>query len=216
MIRQRSNYSNTSIPIPLVPPTIKNLIFDLGGVILDLHFDRTYEAFARAGHRSVEEIRAMMDKSPFFNEYEKGLLTDHEFREAIRRMLQTNLSDEEIDAAWIALLGRIPLERLQLVKGLRRKFNVFLLSNTNSIHVRRIDQIVKVASGEPSLRSFFDEAYYSQELKMRKPEIEIYEHVLKRHQLDPALTLFLDDNLPICKGRKKQVSKHFRLSTPTR
>ncbi len=123
---------------PLVPPTIKNLIFDLGGVILDLHFDRTYEAFARAGHRSVEEIRAMMDKSPFFNEYEKGLLTDHEFREAIRRMLQTKLSDEEIDASWIALLGRIPLERLQLVKGLRSKFNVFLLSNTNSIHLRHI------------------------------------------------------------------------------
>ena len=199
---------------PLVPSTIKNLIFDLGGVILDLHFGRTYEAFARAGHRSVEEIRAMMDKSPFFNEYEKGLLTDHEFREAIRRMLQTNLSDEEIDASWIALLGRIPLERLQLVKGLRSKFNVFLLSNTNSIHLRHIDKIVKTVSGEPALHSFFDEAYYSHVLKMRKPEIEIYEHVLKQHQLDPALTLFLDDNLANLQGAEKTGIKTFQVEHP--
>jgi len=80
--------------------------------------------------------------------------------------------------------------------------------------LRHIDQIVKKVSGEPSLRSFFDEAYYSQELKMRKPEIEIYEHVLKQHQLDPALTLFLDDNLANLQGAEKTGIKTFQVEHP--
>jgi putative hydrolase of the HAD superfamily len=198
----------------LVHPTIQNLIFDLGGVILDLHFDRTHEAFARAGHRSVEEIRAMMDTSSFFNDYEKGLLTDDEFRTEIRRMLQSDLSDAEIDAAWNALLGEIPLERLQLLQRLRSKFRVFLLSNTNGIHIPYINNIVKTVSGEPALGSFFEEAYYSHVLKMRKPEKEIYEHVLKQHQLVPEFTLFLDDNLLNLKGAEATGIKTFHVQRP--
>src|SRR5258706_3576216 len=199
---------------PLVPPTIQNLIFDLGGVILDLHFDRTYEAFALAGHRPVEEIQTMINKSSFFNDYEKGLLTDDEFRAAIRKMLQTNLSDDQIDAAWNGTLGKIPLERLQLVTNLRGKFRVFLLSNTNSIHLRRIDKIVEAASGEPTLRSYFVEAYYSHLLKMRKPDKEIYEHVLKQNQLVPEFTLFLDDNLPNLNGAAETGIKTFHVQHP--
>ena len=198
----------------MVHHTIQNLIFDLGGVLLDLHFDRTYEAFARAGHCSVEEIRAMIDKSSFFNDYEKGLLTDDEFRAGVRAMLQSNLSDDEIDAAWNAMLGEIPPERLQLLKRLRSKFKVFLLSNTNGIHVPYFNKIVKTVSGEPGLRSFFDEAYYSHVLKMRKPDREIYEHVLKQHQLNPEFTLFLDDNLANLQGAEKTGIKTFHVQHP--
>jgi putative hydrolase of the HAD superfamily len=200
----------------LVHPTIQNLIFDLGGVILNLHFDRTHEAFARAGNCSVEEIRSMMDKSSFFNDYEKGLLTDHEFREAIRKALQSNLSDDEIDTAWSAMLGAIPLERLQLLKRLRGKFRVFLLSNTNGIHLPFLNKIVKTVSGEPALDSFFEKAYYSHLLKMRKPEKEIYEHVLRQHQLQPELTLFLDDNLPNLRGAEATGIKTFHVQHPDR
>jgi len=200
----------------LVHHTIQNLIFDLGGVILDLHFDRTYAAFARAGNCSVDEIRAMMDKSPFFNDYEKGLLTDDEFRSAIRRALKSKLSDEEIDAAWTAMLGEIPLNRLQLLKRLRSKFRVFLLSNTNSIHLPYLHKIVKTVSGEPGLGSFFEKDYYSHVLKMRKPDKEIFEHVLKQHQLIPEYTLFLDDNLSNLQGAAETGIKTFHVQHPDR
>ena len=129
-------------------------------------------------------------------------------------MLQSNLSDDEIDAAWNAMLGEIPLERLQLLKRLRSNFRIFLLSNTNSIHLPNFDRIVKTVSGEPTLRSFFDEAYYSHVLKMRKPEKEIYEHVLKQHQLNPEFTLFLDDNLPNLQGAAETGIKTFHVQHP--
>jgi putative hydrolase of the HAD superfamily len=174
----------------------------------------THAAFAKASNRSVEEIRSMIDKSSFFNEYEKGLLTEDEFRAATRKMLQSNLSDDEIDVAWNAMLGEIPAERLQLLKRLRSKFRIFLLSNTNSIHLRHFNKIVNTVSGEPSLRSFFDEAYYSHVLKMRKPDREIYEHVLKQHQLNPAFTLFLDDNLPNLQGAEITGIKTFHVQHP--
>jgi HAD superfamily hydrolase (TIGR01509 family) len=200
----------------LVHPTIQNLIFDLGGVILDLHFDRTHEAFARAGRRSVEEIRAMMDKSAFFNDYEKGLLSDDEFRASVRKMLQSNLSDDEIDVAWNAMLGAIPQERLQLLNRLRSKFRVFLLSNTNSIHLDYFGRTVTTESGEPALGSFFEKAYYSHLLKMRKPDKEIFEHVLKQHQLVPEFTLFLDDNLANLQGARETGIKTFHVQHPDR
>ena len=200
----------------MVHPTIQNLIFDLGGVILDLHFDRTHEAFARAGRRSIEEIRAMMDKSAFFNEYEKGLISDDEFRAAIRKLLQNNLSDSEIDLAWNAMLGAIPQERLQLLNRLRDKYRVFLLSNTNSIHLDHFNKTVTTESGEPALGSFFEKAYYSHVLKMRKPDKEIFEHVLKQHQLVPEVTLFLDDNLDNLQGAREAGIKTFHVQHPDR
>jgi putative hydrolase of the HAD superfamily len=200
----------------LVHHTIQNLIFDLGGVILDLHFDRTHAAFARAGNCSVEEIRAMMDKSSFFNDYEKGLLTDDEFRSAIRKVLKSNLSDDEIDAAWTAMLGEIPMNRLELLRRLRGKYRVFLLSNTNGIHLPYLNKIVKTVSGEPGLGSFFEKAYYSHVLKMRKPDKEVYEHVLKQHQLVPEFTLFLDDNLPNLQGAAETGIKTFHVQHPDR
>jgi FMN phosphatase YigB (HAD superfamily) len=200
----------------LVHHTIQNLIFDLGGVILDLHFDRTHAAFARAGNCSVEEIRTMMDKSSFFSDYEKGLLTDDEFRAAIRRALKSNLPDDEIDAAWTAMLGEIPLNRLQLLKRLGSQYRVFLLSNTNGIHLPYLNKIVNTASGEPGLGSFFEEAYFSHILKMRKPDKEIYLHVLKQHQLIPEFTLFLDDNLPNLQGAAETGIKIFHVQHPDR
>lgn len=200
----------------LIDPAIKNLIFDLGGVILDLHLDRTHEAFARAGRCSVEEIRMMIDQSAFFNEYEKGLLSDDEFRALIRKMLRTNLSDHEIDMAWNAMLGAIPQERLQLLNRLRSKFRVFLLSNTNSIHVDYFNKTVTTETGEPALGSYFEKAYYSHVLKMRKPDKEIFGHVLHQHQLIPERTLFLDDNLANLQGAMQTGIKTFHVQHPDR
>jgi glucose-1-phosphatase len=177
----------------LVHRSIQNLIFDLGGVLLNLHVDRTHRAFAELAGIPIEEVKARISKTPFFNDYEKGLHSDDEFRQLVRDFLLTNATPSEIDLAWNAMLGEIPLSRLDLLDRLRSRYRIFLLSNTNAIHVNYFTREV-IASGASPLESFFDRVYYSHELKMRKPETGIYEHVLKQHSLNPRATLFLDDN----------------------
>jgi len=198
----------------VIQGNIRNLIFDLGGVILDLHFDRTHDAFARAALRPVEEIRELLNTTAFFNEYEKGLISDEEFRRDVRELLKINMSDTEIDKAWSAMLGKIPVERLQLLQRLKADFRVFLLSNTNAIHVRCFDGIVKSVLQDSSLADFFEVAYYSNELKMRKPDKEIFLHVLHQHQLAPEQTLFLDDNVSNLEGAAAAGIKTFHVEHP--
>ncbi len=174
--------------------SIQNLVFDFGGVILDLYPERTHSAFATIGGISQAKARDLVLSSPFFDQYEKGLMSDNEFREAIRDLLGRRLSDEQIDEAWNAMLGDIPLERLELLRKLRGTYRLFLLSNTNDIHLRSFTKTVNKVSGEENLGAFFDEAFYSHLLKMRKPDGEIFDHVLLKHGLNPSETLFLDDN----------------------
>ncbi len=178
---------------------------------MDLHVDRSHKAFAQLGNCSIEEIQAKIIKTTCFVDHEKGLITDAEFRKEIRAMLQQNLSDDEIDKAWNAMLGDIPLERLHLLRRLRKNYKVFLLSNTNSIHLPIFSETVKINSGEASLESFFDKAYYSHVMKMRKPDEEIFNTIVVENQLVPGNTLFLDDFPLNLKGAEKAGLKTFHV-----
>ena len=194
--------------------SIQNLIFDLGGVLLDLHFDRCHEAFARLAGSSVEEIKSKIAGTSSFVEHEKGLISDGEFRDGLRVMLNKDWPDQEIDMAWNAILGDIPQERLQLVQSLRKDYQVFLLSNTNSIHLPLFAKMVYANTGQPSLESFFDKTYYSHVLKMRKPDEEIFRHVLEENKLVPENTLFLDDYPVNLAGAEKTGMKTFHVQSP--
>ena len=196
----------------MIHNSIQNLIFDLGGVIMDLHVDKSHNAFAQLSNRSIEEIQAKIAQSTCFVAHEKGLISDAQFRDEVRTLLGMNLTDAEIDNAWNAMLGDIPLDRLQLLKRLRNDYKVFLLSNTNSIHLPIFSETVKVNSGEEaSLESYFDKAYYSHVMKMRKPDEEIFKKVLIENQLIAENTLFLDDFLPNLKGAEKAGLKTFHV-----
>ena len=182
---------------------------------MDLHVDKSHHAFARLSHRSSEEIQAKISQSTCFIAHEKGLISDAQFRDEVRTLLGMNLTDAEIDNAWNAMLGDIPLDRLQLLKRLRKDYKVFLLSNTNSIHLPIFSETVKVNSGEEaSLESFFDKAYYSHVMKMRKPDEEIFKKVLTENQLIAGNTLFLNDFLPNLKGAEKAGLKTFHVQGP--
>ena len=160
---------------------------------MDLHVDRSHQAFARLANCPVGEIQSKIAKASCVVEHEKGLISDADFRDEMRAMLKIDLPDIEIDMAWNAMLGDIPLDRLQLLKRLRKDFKVFLLSNTNSIHLPHFSETVKSNSGGTTLDSYFDKAYFSHVLKMRKPDEEIFRHVLDQNQLVAERTLFLDD-----------------------
>jgi glucose-1-phosphatase len=195
-------------------PKIKNIIFDLGGVIINLNTDKTYQQFSRLSGIGLEELKSKSDKSAFFDLYEKGLLTDQEFRNQLRLFLKCEASDSEIDTAWNAMLLDIPQQRIQLLKQLRSNYKLFLLSNTNNIHLQCFTEIVKDTTGLSSLSDCFDRDYYSHLMKMRKPDAEIFQYVLNENNLKPDETLFLDDNQANLRGAASVGIQTFHVAHP--
>jgi putative hydrolase of the HAD superfamily len=176
-----------------IPQEIKNVIFDLGGVILNLDTERTYQAFAVISGKNVNDLKSKAASVDFFNEFERGTISDSQFRKRICEFLEVQAPDEIIDEAWNAMLLDLPTARLKLLKRVGKQFRTFLLSNTNGIHLKSF-QLNESVSKLP-IDTYFEKAYYSHLLNMRKPDQEIYQYVLQTNQLEATETLFLDDNL---------------------
>ncbi len=194
---------------------IKNLIFDLGGVILDLSVETTQQAFAKLSGLSMKEVEEIFHRSPGFNDYEKGGMDDPSFRNFLREIYSLNAPDEQIDKCWNAMLLGIPLEKLQLLKRLQHEYRVLLLSNTNDIHLHYINNVIlRELTGETSLDIYFHKAYYSHRLLMRKPDAEIFEFVLKENNLEASETLFLDDNAMNIAGAGSVGIKTIHVTSP--
>ena len=198
----------------MISPEIKNIIFDLGGVIINLSTQTTVKQFAKLGGITEEEVNLRMMQSKEFHDYEKGLISDARFRELVRDMLAANASDAEIDRCWNAMLLDIPIERIQLLERLKTRYRIFLLSNTNEIHFNCFSEIVNQMTGKTSLDLYFEKAYYSHRMKMRKPDREIYDFVLAENKLNPTHTIFLDDNLANLKGAEQCGIKTFHVQHP--
>ena len=193
---------------------IKNIIFDLGGVLLNLSQEATIKQFSKLGRRPEEEVRNKLMPSTEFYDYEKGLISDEQFRDSVRNYLGVNASDSDIDQCWNAMLLGIPVERLRLLEDLKNNYRTFLLSNTSEIHLVCFSEMVQASTGKSSLDHFFEKAYYSHRMKMRKPDREIYETVLNENKLMPEQTLFLDDNLPNLEGAERCGIKTFHVQYP--
>ena len=173
---------------------VKNIIFDLGGVIIDIDFHESIKAYSEISTLSTQEVLKRADSSSIFIEYEKGLISDEEFRMGIRLLLDCNVSDNTIDNAWNALLLNIPSHRWDWLGKAKQSYNTYILSNTNATHIRRFHEIVDRSIGADEFYGLFDKVYYSSDIKMRKPDQEIFEYVLDQNNLSPEETLFIDDN----------------------
>ncbi|HOX82272.1 MAG TPA: HAD family phosphatase [Chryseolinea sp.] len=175
-------------------PSVKNLIFDLGGVILNLSVANTLQSFSSVSGHSTQDVKERFFSSSGFGQYEKGLLTDAEFRDFVREVYSIKVNDDTIDQCWNAMLLGIPLANLELLNRLKKKYNVYLLSNTNNIHLNYIQTKLMPAHGENVLLDdYFHRAYYSHLMKKRKPDAEIFEQVLEENGLKADESLFLDD-----------------------
>ena len=181
---------------------IKNIIFDLGGVILNINFKKTEEAFLQLGLKNFSDHISQTYISDFFEKYETGLIDDVEFVEGIAKLIGEPIDDDKIIAAWNALLLDFPPERIALLKKIKTKFRIFLLSNTNSIHLKEFQQRLFNLYGV-YLEDLFEKAYYSHAVKLRKPGAAIFELVLKENNLDPSETLFIDDTASNFEEAKK-------------
>ncbi len=178
-----------------VPLILKNIVFDLGGVIIDLDVERTIHAFAKLAGKSISEIQQAYTQHPEFLMYEKGELTDDQFRTALRKILNIHAADHDIDLCWNAMLVDLPKPKLDLLESLKQEYTVTVLSNTNNIHLEYINNCMLHGNQFQSLDSFFHHCYYSHQVGKRKPEPEIYRQLLDETSFNPKQTLFLDDRL---------------------
>ena len=181
---------------------IKNIVFDLGGVLVDLDFKAAINGLQKAGFANVKEQLQAFDRDGIFQKFELGEMTAEEFRTAIRENSSVELTDEEVDALWNAMLLEVPREKLELILHLRGKYMVYLLSNTNSIHW---DYVCKNAFNYRGFRvnDYFEETFLSYEMHLAKPDKAIYEKVLQDANLLPEETLFIDDSEANCKAAEE-------------
>ncbi len=171
---------------------IKNLIIDLGGVLVDLDYNRCTENFKKLGIDALTETISFSQPEGTFRLFEKGLISAAEFRDELRKYTPRELTDDQIDYAWNSLLVGIPTYKLDLLLSLRQHYVVYLLSNTNSIHWEwTCNNFFKYKAFRA--KDYFEKSYLSFELNAIKPEKEIFRIVLEDTGILPAETLFIDD-----------------------
>ncbi len=183
---------------------IKNIVFDLGNVIINIDFELTYQALAALTDKDVGEVKKQLDEINLWNRYEEGLVTDELFLDTLYKALELTCSLEQLKEAWCAILMDIPQRRIDMIDNLRNKYRVFILSNTNNIHIQVINGTLKAQFNKPDLRSIVEKAFYSYEMKTRKPEKEIYLTMLADAGITASETLFLDDVVENIEASKKQ------------
>ena len=174
---------------------IKNIFFDLGGVLINLDKGRCLNEFQKLGIQKIEEQIGRGLKSCLFRRFEKGIITADEFRNEIRQMTNKQLTDNEIDYAWNSFLLDISPSKLDILLKLQKHYRVFMLSNTNQIHFEyEKSHNFNVKKGF-SIDDYFEKCYLSYKLHLSEPDKAIFEAVIKDSGVLPHESLFLDDNL---------------------
>jgi glucose-1-phosphatase len=175
---------------------IKNIIFDFGGVILNIDFQKTVDAFKKVGLNNFDQLYSQYSQTDLFDKLEKGLVEPVTFHNEIRKLSGLSLSDEQIDTAWNDILLDLPAKRIELLLKLKNRYNTYLLSNSNIIHYWKYRQNLEDVHGYPDFDALFKKAWFSFNVGMRKPDLEIYKCMLKNENLLPSETLFIDDSYP--------------------
>jgi HAD superfamily hydrolase (TIGR01509 family) len=173
---------------------IKNILFDLGGVILDINVQATLKQFYELGFPAeLMQFPNSMTTDLYFK-YETGKLNTEQFRNQIRKAAGVEMTDRAFDEAWNAMLVRFPEERVALLKELSKRYKLYMLSNTSALHVKVFEKMYLDSAGE-SMHQVFDKIYYSHEIGWHKPDREAWEYVIKDAGIKAEETLFLDDNI---------------------
>ncbi len=173
---------------------IKNIIFDLGNVILNIDTKQSEIEFAKHGIQNFESLYSLASQLKIFDELETGKLSPQDFYLKIRQFTNSHLDDETLKNCWNALILDFPAKRIELILSLQTKYRLFLLSNTNIIHYNYYNSIFVKEYGLKSFNSLFEKAYYSHEIGFRKPDLRAFETILQNSKIKAEETLFIDDN----------------------
>jgi putative hydrolase of the HAD superfamily len=182
---------------------VRNIIFDFGKVIVNIDWERVKKELSAKGVKNIDELHNYLMEENYYLDLETGEISAHTFREAIRMFIGDHTPDYEIDAAWNSMILDIPEPRVRLLEKLKDKYRTFLLSNTNEIHFNHYNAYFARTFGYDNLADIFEEAYFSHELRLRKPNPEIYKVVLEKHGLTAGETLFFDDMIQNIKSARE-------------
>jgi putative hydrolase of the HAD superfamily len=173
---------------------IKNIVLDFGGVLIDVDYQLTINAFKELGITDFELLYSQAQQEDLFNKYETGKISSQHFVNQLMEKIDSGITPNEVVKAWNAMLGEVHKENIETVEKIKAKgYNVFLLSNTNDIHIKvafdRWKQLSVIG-----VHDLFDHVFLSQEVGMRKPDREFFEFLLGELSAAPEEVLFIDDS----------------------
>jgi len=172
---------------------IKNIIFDLGAVLLNIDYEGPAKALKAIGITHFETVYSKAKQEKVFDNFEKGRITPYEFRNMLRPYFGEDFTDIEIDKVWNAVILDFPKHRIDLLLSLKNNYRTFLLSNTNSIHYDFYTKDLTQTYNGLNWETLFEKAYFSFEMDARKPEKIIYENAIAQSGIIPEETVFIDD-----------------------
>lgn len=183
---------------------IDAIIFDLGGVILNLDYNLTINAFKELGGENFDNLYTQAYQNNLFDKYETGEMSSEEFVSYLQSFLPDHINDEQVKQAWNKMLLNLPPKRLDLINELRKTHKVYLFSNTNDLHYKNFNEHLSKAFGPAfQLNDYFDQAYYSHFVGKRKPNSDAFMTVVNDHKLNKERTLFIDDSIQHVEGAKQ-------------
>jgi putative hydrolase of the HAD superfamily len=182
---------------------LNNIIFDLGGVLLDIDFNKVQQAFHRIGFTNFDQQYSQLQASHLFQKLEMGKISENDFYHTLKKGSTRQIHNEQIKNAWNSILQDFRMESMNFLQMLKKGYRIFLLSNTNSIHQTAFNQILLEQAGKPSLDGYFIKSYYSHLINKRKPYVATYEWVIQDANILAAETLFIDDSINNIIGAKE-------------
>lgn len=182
---------------------IRNIIFDLGGVLFDINYHHIIDSFNQLGLTHFDVLYTQLKQDHLFDELETGSITASEFRNRIRSISKMEISDEAINSAWNSILIGFPAKNVDLLQRLKKKYRLFLLSNTNEIHEEAFHKMLEKEYNVPVLEDSFEKIYLSHRIHLRKPDPAIFNLVLSENKLKAEETLFIDDSPQHVEAAKK-------------
>lgn len=195
---------------------IKTIIFDLGGVVLDIDPQLSINEFKKLGLKDDSLFKDNDFIENVIRKFERGILTPEVFRNKIREYTGLNLTDAQIDDAWNAILYDIPAERIHIIEEVRKNYKILLFSNSNEIHYDLFIRDLQLRFGYMEFDKLFDKSYFSFDLHLSKPDVEAFEYIMYQNKLQPEETLFIDDLLPNIEAAKSLGWKTYRMVPPER
>jgi putative hydrolase of the HAD superfamily len=195
---------------------IKTIIFDFGGVILDIDPQITIKEFQKMGFKDVAKTNSKEFIEDIIRKFERGIYTPEVFRKKLKAFLDLEVSDQKLDDAWNALIYDIPAERIEILEQVKKNYQMLLLSNSNEIHYDLYVRDLQLRFGYREFDELFDKAYFSFDMHLSKPDPEVYEFIINQHDLKPSQTLFIDDNEENIAAASKLGLKTYLLAKPER
>lgn len=181
---------------------IKNIIFDLGVVLLDVDYQNTIEAFSALGLENPEEAFSKQKQDEFFRKYERGQIGETEFLNGLSNRIG-GADLDRLKEAWCQMLGGLPRVKFDLIRKLSRDYRLFVLSNTNQTHQNWFEKKIGEQYGWKNFKDSFEFIGYSHLINQRKPDKEAFEYVLNKGNLKPQDTLFVDDTVEHIEGASR-------------